>query len=95
MPCSATKNIKTKRALQDYHEIELTKFGKCHVLRNIPAQKNKHGLILWINANHQHYYDSELKIDDRVVDGVYAGVRVFLEDVESEYIDARYGANKK
>ena len=91
----ASINGKTIQYLKDYHEEELTKYGKCHVFKDLPEQYTKHGLILWINANHDHYYTSEVKIDERSVEGVTAGVRVFFEDAQSEYIDDRYGTNTK
>ena len=50
---------------------------------------------MWINSNHETYFPSELQIDDNVVEGVTAGVRIFLEDSKSEYIDYRRGTNTK
>ena len=38
---------------------------------------------------------SEVKIDDKLVEGVVAGVRVFLDDMKADYIDDRYGTNTK
>ena len=76
--------------LNDYHKVELSKYGQCHVLADLPEQKREgsgQGLRVLVNIVQSAYSLNELRINDEMVEGVKSGVRVFIDDTESEVYD--------
>jgi len=82
--------------LKNYHKIELSKYGQCHVFTDLPDQKlegSGQGLRVFVNIVQSAYSLNELKINEEMVEGVKSGVRVFIDDAESEQYDYRYGTD--
>lgn len=80
--------------IKKYHTVELSKYGQCHVINNLPPLKNEgpgQGLKLILNVMHEAYPMNEFSIED--VEGFFAGIRVFFDDSNSEYFDYRHANN--
>ena len=56
----ASLNSDVIENLNAYHEVELTKYGKCHVFKDLPEQVTKQGLLLWL-IGHYLYVESFLE----------------------------------
>ena len=80
--------------LSTYHETEFSKYGQCHVLKNLPLQKQEGvGLKLLLNIMQNSYPVSEVKITDNMIKGVTSGVKIFVDDEKSNYIDHSYATD--
>ena len=76
-----------------FGEVEFSKYGQCCTFKNLPAQKiegSSHGFKILLNIMHNAYPVSEFGIGDDIK-GASSGVRVFIDDVESDYFDYRHG----